>query len=205
MPATESQIRANRQNAQKSTGPRTEAGKAKARMNALKHGLRSKSAPVLPHEDPAEFDARIREWVDEWKPQNAIERALVERAAKASWALDRAERFEAALLSRRVRKAMLHSRAKRAARVGALGRKLFAMVGSRPLWEVNDDPAAFVAALEDSAEGVRWLLARWEELRLLVDGDQAWTYTDMSRLIRLWGKQPSDAVDDPESNAVLLA
>ena len=35
------QITANKLNAQKSTGPRTENGKAWAKRNAMKHGLRS--------------------------------------------------------------------------------------------------------------------------------------------------------------------
>jgi hypothetical protein len=33
------QIAANRHNAEKSTGPRTEAGKRRSRRNALRHGL----------------------------------------------------------------------------------------------------------------------------------------------------------------------
>jgi hypothetical protein len=208
--ATEAQILANRANAQKSTGPRTAVGRARSRLNSLKHGARAQDAPaVLPQEDPAELEARIREWVDDHRPTNAIERELVTRAARLSWALDRAERHEAALLSRRVRQAMVRRRAQRTARVCDLGRKLFAMAGKRllpgsgPDWP--DDPAAFVAGLEESSEGVRWLLDRWAELRCLIDSGQMWTYLDQYKFVRLLGKQPFEAIDDPELNGVFLA
>ena len=39
MLATDKQIAANQQNAKKSTGPRTSAGKGRASKNAVKHGL----------------------------------------------------------------------------------------------------------------------------------------------------------------------
>ncbi len=42
-PISERKLLANRANAKRSTGPRTEAGKAAARRNALKHGIRSRS------------------------------------------------------------------------------------------------------------------------------------------------------------------
>ena len=60
--ATAAQLDANKRDAKRSTGPKTEAGKVKARLNALKHGERAKTvAPVLPQEDPAELEARIRQ------------------------------------------------------------------------------------------------------------------------------------------------
>ena len=44
------QARANRRNARKSTGPKTQKGKAVVRLNALKHGLLPQEV-LLPNED----------------------------------------------------------------------------------------------------------------------------------------------------------
>ncbi|APW62416.1 hypothetical protein [Paludisphaera borealis] len=208
--ATDAQIQANRSNAKKSCGPKSDEGKARARLNALKHGMRAKTVnPILPHEDPAELEAKIQEWVDDYQPTNAIERELVSRAARISWSLDRAERYETALLARRVRKAMLKSKARRTEKVCDLGRKLFYMAGKRllptsgPAW--SDDPSAFVARLEESPEGARWLLDRWVEMRCLIISNEDWTFLDQFKFVRLLGKQPLAAIDDPELNEVFLA
>ena len=63
--ATQAQIDANKRNASKSTGPKTEAGKARACLNALKDGTHAKTvSPVLPQEDPVELD-RAHQPVDQ--------------------------------------------------------------------------------------------------------------------------------------------
>ncbi|MBN2181419.1 MAG: hypothetical protein JW715_05860, partial [Sedimentisphaerales bacterium] len=53
--STQAQINANRQNAQKSTGPKTAAGKAVSAKNAVKHGLFAEEA-VITGENPADFN-----------------------------------------------------------------------------------------------------------------------------------------------------
>jgi len=44
-------VEANRRNAQKSTGPKTQEGKDIARLNTTKHGLLSREA-LIPGEEP---------------------------------------------------------------------------------------------------------------------------------------------------------
>jgi hypothetical protein len=45
--APDRQIAANRENAKRSTGPRSEAGKARSARNALKHGLSAEHVVML--------------------------------------------------------------------------------------------------------------------------------------------------------------
>ena len=161
--ASAAQINANRMNALKSTGPKTTNGKAKARLNAMKHGLAARTVtPVLPHEDPRALDERIQSWTEDWQPQNAIEAELVCRGARLSWMVERAERVETAHLSHRVRKAQRRAAGapdpKRLEEVANLGRKLLG-----PHWDGSR--AVLVARLEATAEGCRWLLDRWAEIQ----------------------------------------
>jgi len=208
--ATPAQIEANRRNAQKSTGPKTAAGKARSRLNALKHGLRaSQVCPVLPHEDPREAELQVLEWIESLQPHGGVELALVTRAARLAWMLRRGERHEAAYLAHRVRVAQQRAESRRIRQVQILGRKLFALAGPQsspePQAGWDDLPAVLVHQLEASTEGCRWLLQRWGELRHLLERDVPWTSYDRFRLVRLLGKQPLAAIDDPDLNRLLLA
>src|SRR4051794_18382661 len=94
----------NRQNAQKSTGPKTPEGKDRARQNALKHGLRAVTV-ALPGEDPVALAADLDDWVDHYQPVGPAERVLVEEAARAALRLRRCAAYETALLSDQARTA----------------------------------------------------------------------------------------------------
>src|SRR4051794_37944603 len=97
-------LAANRENAKRSTGPRTPEGKAVSKLNGLVHGMRAES-DILPGEDPRELQRRIDVWVDKLGADNEPERYLAGAAARASWRIDRCRNAEAAALSRRVLRA----------------------------------------------------------------------------------------------------
>ena len=74
------QLEANRANAKRSTGPKSDAGKTRSRMNALKHGFSSQEI-VLEGEDADQFDALRAQLEVEFAPDSVIERELVDRLA----------------------------------------------------------------------------------------------------------------------------
>jgi len=95
--ATEQQIAANRRNAQRSTGPRTPAGKAASRLNALKRGLTSSRA-ITCGEVYADFDLLRNAFYAEWRPAGVFEITLVQQMVMAAWRLQRLRGVETGLL-----------------------------------------------------------------------------------------------------------
>jgi hypothetical protein len=90
------QIEANRRNALKSTGPKTEAGKQVSRCNAVRHGLTAETvlSALEDAEDYKAFEAAI---TADYDAQSAVERELVLRLASILWRLRRATTIETGL------------------------------------------------------------------------------------------------------------
>ena len=95
---TEKQIKANQANAQKSTGPTSEEGKATSSMNAVKHGLTAKF-PLLPGEDPAEFEGLLQTLQTEFVPLNWYDRVRIEELALLFWRSKRFSHLEVDILT----------------------------------------------------------------------------------------------------------
>lgn len=95
---TAAKAAANKANAQLSTGPRSSAGKARARWNSLKHGLRAELV-VVPTESAEAWNEHREAVLESVAPQNYLESIFAERAALAAWRLRRAARFERALVA----------------------------------------------------------------------------------------------------------
>jgi hypothetical protein len=94
--ATESQIAANRQNAQSSTGPTTEPGKAASSRNAVTLGLYTRADYVRPEEHDLyiEFCETLGA---ELSPEGLLETTFADEIAEATWRLRRCSAAEAGL------------------------------------------------------------------------------------------------------------
>ena len=90
------QVEANRRNALKSTGPRTEAGKQVSRRNALRHGLTAETV-IGTLEDADDYRAFEAAIAADYDAQSAVERELVLRLASVLWRLRRATTMETGL------------------------------------------------------------------------------------------------------------
>ena len=92
--SSEAQINANRQNATRSTGPRTPEGKAISARNGVTHGLHSKHFVLLPGENAEEFAALHENYDREFLPATPAERHHVREITESHWCLARVGRFE---------------------------------------------------------------------------------------------------------------
>jgi hypothetical protein len=84
MSISQSRIDANRENAQRSTGPKTEEGKKISCLNALRNGFNS-PVDVLPHEDMQAYLGLGKEFNETWQPQGAYEARLVQTMTSQHW------------------------------------------------------------------------------------------------------------------------
>ena len=104
--ATENQINANRQNAQNSTGPRTESGKAVSSRNALTLGLFTNRDYVRKKEQP-EYDELCARCAYELRPEGILEETHVTTIVSATWLLRRCAIVERELAAELPAKAQL--------------------------------------------------------------------------------------------------
>ncbi len=90
--ATQAQIKANRLNAQKSTGPKTAEGRAAVAQNAVKHGLFAQQN-VVNCEKVSDFDEFCTALFAGLAPVGAVEMMMADRIVSLSWRLKRVERM----------------------------------------------------------------------------------------------------------------
>ena len=85
--SSDRQNEANRENAKSSTGPQTEAGKAKSAQNARRHGL-SSATIFIPEERAEEFKHTYTAYFDEIRPIGELQITYFEQLIHAIWNLN---------------------------------------------------------------------------------------------------------------------
>jgi hypothetical protein len=96
LPIRRTRAEINRENAQKSTGPKTAEGKTASAKNAFKHGFYSKSV-CIPGEDPAGLDALSADLRAEHQPATTTEELLVDELAQHYWRMKRYRYLESTM------------------------------------------------------------------------------------------------------------
>lgn len=97
MITSDKKIISNRQNAQESTGPKSQKGKAVVAQNSLKHGLLSKRT-LLPEENSDELSELENHLRDYFQPIGKFEELLFDRVVSIVWRLARLGQIEGELL-----------------------------------------------------------------------------------------------------------
>ena len=175
--ATEAQIRANRQNCLKSTGPRSAEGKEISRANSLKHGLR---ASVVVPEGAELIRARSLEMFDSLAPQDEFQTWICNRVALLTIRVDRSERMERRSRDKVCLRAFLTWDVDREAEVERLGARL----SGRPE-EVSKE-------LRRTKHGCEWLIRRWRLLaHAAVANAGGWTDAQARLAFDLLGTPPA--------------
>jgi len=90
---------ANQANAQLSTGPTSEEGKAKSCLNAVKTALTGCTV-LLPSDDTAEYQRHLDAFEQEFQPVGLRECELVQSIADTWWRLRRVPALEMALFAK---------------------------------------------------------------------------------------------------------
>jgi hypothetical protein len=96
--ATEAQINANRKNAENSTGPTSESGKARVALNAVKTGLTGR-VMLLSAEDAPIYQKHMDRFFTKYSPANDDEHDLVQTIVDTEWRIRQIAPLEVSILS----------------------------------------------------------------------------------------------------------
>ena len=209
--ATAAQVEANRRNSKRSTGPVTQSGKNRSKLNALVHGCRAEIV-VLPTEDPDLFEDRSRTWRLSLKPRNPAEEYMVNRMASLAWKGERIDRAQMAQLNMRVHHAGVDAGDTELEQVISLGNRF--LLGKSVANEnahgsddptAGDDPMHFVLRLQTTVTGCQWMLDQWANFRTVLERDVPWVAADQRKAVRLLGHNPVDVLDNIDVARLYLA
>jgi len=189
--SSEAKIEANRKNAQKSTGPKTEAGKAVSRFNAVKHGACAKTT-VLPTEDAEAYEERRRRWHEDFRPRGIIEAELLDLAVESLWRFYRARNTDTASVSEIVVKATQKHDRERQNELKKL------------IKELPDNPAEVSMKLRETVRGCAWVATQLETMIEALEVRGWWYVSERDLVLNIFGLGPQDLFKSAEAYDIMI-
>jgi len=182
MLVSEARTLANRQNALKSKGPKTEEGKSRSRANSFKHGLSGTGVVMAPGDQP-EVESRAEALMDEFDPKSPTGQLMIRRLAVLSIQMDRGAEHETAAIALKVRHAAESFDDERFERA----EKLFETLAQSP--RIN------LRKLRRMPEGIDRLIEEWKDLRddLTRSPRPLWTDRHLETTLNLCGLRVDSA------------
>ena len=165
MTISPARLAANQQNAQRSTGPKTEAGKNRSRLNAFRHGLAGAGDLIGPGEDVAEIHERTAAFIAELGAPGRTGAILARRAALLSVRMETCAARDLAASSANAQAARDQFDADRLAALSGWIETLDAEPAD------EETLSAALLGLEESPEGLTHLIGAWLVLRTAINGN----------------------------------
>jgi len=172
--ATTAQIEANRRNAQKSTGPKTEEGKARSRENALKHGMtgEGKVLPERVEQTKRGYEECLARQI---RPRTTQQVFLISQAAIAMSRMQHLPTVEDIMRKRASVRAESNWEQDRCDEASKIGDGLL----KRPTKAFRE--------LQRTPQGVDWMLGQWQILLAALADAGVWSDEQKQRAGALLG------------------
>jgi hypothetical protein len=180
MPVSDRKARANLANSQKSTGPKTDEGKAHSRANALKHGLSGEGVVVTDAEAVAR---RCAEWRPDFRVDSPKREWAFEQVVVNSIRINKCQDEERSTRDYEATRACLAWEIDKEAEAAVLGDKL------------GRKSEVVARQLKKSKYGCLWLHEQWTDLRGVLDVGETWNDHQLERVLDLAG-MPREGRDE---------
>jgi hypothetical protein len=172
--STERQIESNRRNSKLSTGPKSPEGKAKSRVNALKHGLAADTLVIDSLQ--ADFAERKALWAADIKPDSPEACFALEAVVACTFRIEECRRSINARIDNDTTRACLVWDSDRDASVAVVASKL------------PKQPEVVSRRLQSSKHGIELMLRTWNLLGESLDAKKgAWSDAELSTALDLLG------------------
>lgn len=191
-PPLQSRIRANRDNARKSTGPKTAEGKSSSRDDAVTHWLTSRVA--LPRETGIEIAGHFWQMVQAYRPTDAVTVNAILELTICSWKFRRLFEQYASHQSR----TRITVNDDRKARENRLAQRWFR--------KLSEDPRKALAHLNRTSSGLSLIVEHFENLIAeLNQPEGSWTSRQFLLAVNLGGFDDFEVWDNVQLRVIWSA